>query len=143
MKKLVSLFLTLILLFTLTSCTKENAEEDNTPIVNPVNLSMEIAIGLEDAQEDGFENIGPKDFIAEEGSTVLEATQLYCMANNISISLDKDMGYITEINGLTEKDYTEMTGWVFTVNGEMPSVGADQLEIQEGDQIRWEFLSFS
>ena len=108
-----------------------------------MNLTMELFIGLEDAENDGFESISPVSFIAEEGSTVLEATELFCVSNDISITIDTDKSYVTEIGGLTEKDYAETTGWIFKVNGEIPSVPADQVIIAENDEIRWEFVDFA
>jgi len=36
-------------------------------------------------------------------------------------------------------DYSEYAGWMFTVNHTMPPVGADALEVSNGDVIRWQF----
>ncbi len=133
-----------LLAFTLVSCGSSSGEAPaEEPVVNPVNLTMELFIGLEDAENDGFESISPVSFIAEEGSTVLEATELFCVSNDISITIDTDKSYVTEIGGLTEKDYAETTGWIFKVNGEIPSVPADQIIIAENDEIRWEFVDFA
>ena len=74
---------------------------------------------------------------------MLEATELFCVSNDISITIDTDKSYVTEIGGLTEKDYAETTGWIFKVNGEIPSVPADQVIIAENDEIRWEFVDFA
>lgn len=143
MKKFFALVLTVTLLFSMVACSNGEKEAvDNPPPVNPVALSIEISIGQDDAKED-FQGIVQTDFTAEEGSTILEATQLFCMANDMTISVDDAQGYVTEIGGLTEKDYTETTGWIFTVNGEMPSVGADEITIKENDKILWEFVDFS
>ena len=65
------------------------------------------------------------------------------MSHDITISVDEQKGYVTEIAGLTEGDYSKQTGWVFTVNGEMGTLGADEQIIQEGDKIVWEFIDFS
>lgn len=35
------------------------------------------------------------------------------------------------------------TGWVFKVNGASPPVGADQVQLQDGDQVLWYFATFS
>ena len=81
--------------------------------------------------------------IAEEGSTVLEATELYCVSHDMTITIEKKGSYVTEINGFTQGDYTDTTGWVFTVNGEMPDVGAGEITVEEGDEIVWSFIDFS
>ena len=143
-KKVLNLILVLLLAFTLVSCGNSSGEAPaDEPVVNPVNLTMELFIGLEDTENDGFESIPPSSFIAEEGSSVLEATELFCVSNDISITIDTDKSYVTEIGGLTEKDYAETTGWIFKVNGEIPSVPADQVIIAENDEIRWEFVDFA
>ena len=142
--KVFRLILVLLLAFTLVSCgSSGSGAPADEPVVNPVNLTMEFFIGLEDAENDGFEGILPTSFIAEEGSTVLEATELFCLSNDISITIDTDKSYVTEIDGLTEKDYAETTGWIFKVNGEIPSIPADQVIIAENDEIRWEFVDFT
>lgn len=43
-------------------------------------------------------------------------------------------GFIVSINGVTPKDYD---GWMFTVNGECPPVGAEAAVVSEGDKILW------
>lgn len=58
-------------------------------------------------------------------------------------SVDASKGYVTEIAGLTEGDYNKQTGWVFTVNGEMGILTAEEQIIQDGDKIAWEFIDFS
>ena len=142
MKKLLTVLCIIALLFAVTACSTKPAAEE-TPIVNPVNLSFSLLDGEDDLDLEDFEEIQDDPFIAEEGSSVLEATQLYCISHDISISVDSSKGYITEIAGLTEGDYSEMTGWVFTVNGEMGMLSAEEQLVEEGDKIAWEFIDFS
>ena len=101
MKKLLTVLCIIALLFAVTACSTKPAAEE-TPIVNPVNLSFSLLDGEDDLDLEDFEEIQDDPFIAEEGSSVLEATQLYCMSHDISISVDSSKGYITEIAGLTE-----------------------------------------
>lgn len=142
MKKILSVLCVLILIFTTAACSSQ-PEVDDTPVVNPVNLSFSLLDGDDDLELEDFEKIENDPFIAEEGSTVLEATQLYCMSHDISISVDSSNGYVTEIAGLSEGDYNNQTGWVFTVNGEMGMLAADEQIVEENDKIAWEFIDFS
>lgn len=142
MKKILSVLCVLILIFTTAACSSQ-PEVDDTPVVNPVNLSFSLLDGDDDLELDDFEKIENDPFIAEEGSTVLEATQLYCMSHDISISVDSSKGYVTEIAGLSEGDYNNQTGWVFTVNGEMGMLAANEQIVEENDKIAWEFIDFS
>lgn len=142
MKKILSVLCVLILIFTTAACSSQ-PEVDDTPVVNPVNLSFSLLDGDDDLELEDFEKIENDPFIAEEGSTVLEATQLYCMSHDISISVDSSKGYVTEIAGLSEGDYNNQTGWVFTVNGEMGMLAANEQIVEENDKIAWEFIDFS
>lgn len=142
MKKVLSVIFIVALALTMTACS-DKPETDETPVVNPTNLTFSLLDGDDELELPDFEEINEDPFIAEEGSTVLEATQLYCMSHDISISVDSSAGYVTEIGGLTEGDYSEQTGWVFTVNGEMGMLPADEEIIEEGDKIAWEFIDFS
>ncbi len=94
----------------------------------------------DDLTLEDFDGVHDEAFIAEEGSTVLEATQLFCMSHDMTITVDSDKGYVTEINGLTAGDYSEQTGWVFLVNGEMGNLTAEEQVLKDGDSITWEFL---
>ena len=142
MKKILSVLCVLILIFTTAACSSQ-PEVDDTPVVNPVNLTFSLLDGDDDLELEDFEKIENDPFFAEEGSTVLEATQLYCMSHDISISVDSSKGYVTEIAGLSEGDYNNQTGWVFTVNGEMGMLAANEQIVEENDKIAWEFIDFS
>ncbi len=43
------------------------------------------------------------------------------------------------IGGVVASETGSNAGWMFTVNGEMPSVGADGVQIADGDAIEWKF----
>lgn len=140
MKKLLTSILLASFLLVLSGCGSADTSEA-APVVNPIDLSIEISVDLEDARDDGFENMAETDFIAEEGATVLEATQLYCMANDIPLTLGSDEITVEEINGLEAGQYGEDTGWIFLVNGERPSEDASQISLEDQDKITWEFIA--
>lgn len=136
MKKLLSVLLVLVMVFSFAACSGDNEVE----LENPVNFTIEVAIAMDEAAAD-FEGF-TAEYAAEEGSSILEATQFYCENNDISMTINEEWGYITELNGLTEHDYAENTGWVFYLNGESPTVGARDIELSEGDVIKWEFIEW-
>ena len=41
---------------------------------------------------------------------------------------------------LTAGDYTDQTGWIFLVNGEMGNMTAEEQILKDGDSITWEFV---
>lgn len=50
-------------------------------------------------------------------------------------------GYISEIEGLEEKEYGEYSGWKFSVNGSYPSVGASSVVLKNGDAVVWNYVT--
>ena len=83
------------------------------------------------------------EFIDEEESTVFEATQVFCLNNNLDYQLSADGTYLQSLLGLTEGDFTGTTGWIYEVNGEEVMVPATEYVLEEGDVISWEFIDYS
>ena len=79
------------------------------------------------------------EFDLENSETVydilLEAAKKY----NISVEHEgsSDIVYISGINYLYENDYGDLSGWVYKVNGVLPSVGCGGYELKDGDIIEW------
>lgn len=51
--------------------------------------------------------------------------------------------YVTQVAGLEAKAINENTGWSVYVNGQSPQVGADQVEIHDGDVVTWTYVDFT
>ncbi|MBQ7335529.1 MAG: DUF4430 domain-containing protein [Clostridia bacterium] len=49
------------------------------------------------------------------------------------------LAYISGINGLYEYDFGDLSGWVYLVNGESPSVGCGEYRLSDGDVIEWHY----
>lgn len=76
--------------------------------------------------EDG-EEISSKEVSFEEGDNLLDI-----MKENFEI--EEDGGFITAIDGHSQ-DENANKYWLFTVNGEMSQVGANELELKDGDDV--------
>lgn len=78
-------------------------------------------------------------FVVEENETVFDI--LTQAAKEHSIHLDysgtADSVYISGINYLYEFDFGDLSGWMYRVNGEKPSVGCDRYILSDGDSIEW------
>ena len=75
----------------------------------------------------------------EKGVTVYEAladTGLDLKVNNSSGTV-----YVDGISDVVASETGANAGWLFTVNGETPSVGADGVQIADGDEIVWKFYT--
>ena len=49
------------------------------------------------------------------------------------------MIYVNGIGNIYEFDFGDLSGWVYTVNGESASVGCDQYVLSPGDQVVWHY----
>ena len=144
MKKILSLLMALILCFSFVACGQKDDNTDEENIVNPMTIYISMLDNAEDDLElKDFEEVKKVEFVVEEGSTVLEATQLYCVANDLNIELSSDKTYITSMAGVTQGDYRDTPGWIYELNDETVMVSADKQELKEGDHISWEFLDWT
>lgn len=75
----------------------------------------------------------------EKGTTVYQAL----IDADLPLAVDSSSGsaYVYGIGNAIVTDKTPTAGWLFTVNGEMPSVGADKVEIADGDVIVWTYYA--
>ena len=48
--------------------------------------------------------------------------------------------YVKGIAQIYSGDCGDMSGWMYTVNGEFAEVGCDAYSVQEGDEICWVFI---
>lgn len=69
-----------------------------------------------------------------------EMDVLAYMVDNFSVE-GADEGFITSIEGI-EQDESEGLYWLYYVNEEMPSVGAGEYIVEDGDLIEWKLESF-
>ncbi|MBR0406006.1 MAG: DUF4430 domain-containing protein [Eggerthellaceae bacterium] len=98
--------------------------------VNEITFTMTV-----DATEAG------KGMLYDGGGTVEKGVTVYqaLVDTGLDLNVDSSSGsaYVSGIGDIIAND--GKAGWMFTVNGEMPSVGADKLEIADGDAIEWKY----
>ena len=73
-----------------------------------------------------------------ENETVLDLIKRYARDNKIHIDI-ADNSYINGIGNFYGGDCGDLSGWLFFINGECASVGADQTTVQEGDKIEFKY----
>ena len=91
---------------------------------------------------------GEKDFIPKdgiildrvsikipEGKTAMD--QIYAAARQYKIQMDVRGNFVAGINYIYEKDFGDLSGWMYRVNGEFASVGAPELILNDGDFVEW------
>ena len=83
-------------------------------------------------------------FVIEDGETVFDILSQAAAAyglrvQNTGVTANSSaLAYISGINDLHEFDFGDLSGWVYRVNGERPSVGCGEYKLHDGDVI--EFL---
>lgn len=87
--------------------------------------------------EGGVELFPETRLVYIEGESVDEL--LDRAAGSVGFFVDRQAGYVQGIAGIYEKAYGEMSGWIFTVNGEMPPVSAADYVLSEGDRVEWRY----
>lgn len=79
------------------------------------------------------------EFAIEEGDSVYDILNEAAQKYHIQVENNgtRDMVYIAGINYLYEFDFGDLSGWVYHVNGEAPSVGCSEYVLTDGDEIAW------
>lgn len=119
--------------------------ETKQNVVGEVTLSIrcDVLVGMTDSE------YVPKDGVIletvtleiEKGDTVYdvlaEATRKYKI--HMETSGAGELVYIEGIAYLYELQYGDLSGWLYSVNGESASVGCGSFEVSDGDTILWEY----
>lgn len=131
MKKFIQLLFTLVLAAgLLLGCSNDTTEEtDNTSTENQTQSeeTQEQAVHITISEDNGEEVLSEKDIEIEEGAILMDV-----LKDNYEI--EEDGGFITGIDGVTAEDGEEKY-WMYEVNGEMAEVGANEYELEAGDDV--------
>ncbi|MBR4080751.1 MAG: DUF4430 domain-containing protein [Clostridia bacterium] len=79
----------------------------------------------------------PTEFPIYEGDTAF--TLLTRAARAHGLHMEHSAGYVSGLGYLYEFAHGDLSGWIYFVNGESASVGADQHRLQDGDRIDWRY----
>lgn len=76
-----------------------------------------------------------------KSETVYDALSRAAKENKILIESTRSSGplYVKGIANIYEFDFGDLSGWVYTVNGERPSLGCDEYTLKDGDIIEWHY----
>lgn len=117
-KRLLSIFLLLAIAITFVGC-KNSSSTDSTSGEYSLEATIELI-------EDG-ESFKKETLNFNEGEKLLDV-----MKRNLEVE-EKD-GFITSIEGRAQ-DEDSNKYWLYTVNGEMAEVGANQFELHDRDEV--------
>lgn len=83
----------------------------------------------------------PTEMPIYEDYTVYDVLIDVTKANIIQVESDKSYGteYISGINYIYEKDFGDLSGWMYFVNGEKAAVGCSEYKLKDGDIVEWKY----
>ena len=131
MKKLLALAL---LTVSLGACTQPAASTKQTSQETTTTVKAEQTITV-NVKKDG-EPISGSPFTL----TFKDDDKLLTVMKEQMQIVEKD-GFVSAINGI-EQEPANQKYWLFDVNGEMSPVGANQVDLKQGDVIDWKLEAF-
>lgn len=151
MKKILALMAALIMVLAMTACSSIEPSDDGSD-AKMINVVIEIDYpDVDDDADDTDSDELPagtaekQDIEAkmtvEEGTSAIDMLYSYADANGIDVVLDESSPtiYVISIDGVEQ---TNDAGWVYEVNDEMTMDAADELIVEEGMKITWEYTSW-
>ena len=95
---------------------------------------------LKDTLPADGEIIAEKTYKMEEGDDVMDLLEDACEEEKIQLDI-KDSSYGEYVDGIANlypsSVNTGLSGWMFTVDGETPNTGADEVELTDGMTVVW------
>ncbi len=117
----------------------DSVSKENTTGTVTLTIRCDTVAGRADHIPDDGIILDITEFDIADGDTVY--TVLTEAARTYKIQLENDGDatyvYISGIAYIYETEYGDLSGWMYYVNGECPSVGAGQYILKDGDKIEW------
>ncbi len=121
-----------------------NSESKENPVGSVVmTIRCDTVLGKSDSEYIPSNGIvlPETEFLITEKNTVFdvltEAARKYTVQMEYEGSASTGLVYVTGINYLYEFDFGDLSGWIFLVNGEQPSVGCGEYRLSDGDVVEW------
>lgn len=99
-----------------TESTNENEEESD---------EIEITI----SKNDGDETLDQKTVSIEDGAILMDV-----MEENFDLETEYEGAFVSSIDGIGPEEDEEVA-WMYFVNDKTPNVGADEYELEYGDEV--------
>ena len=82
--------------------------------------------------------VSKRDLTLYEGDTVYDILADALRAEGLLFE-HQSGSYISAISNIGERQFGDLSGWVYYVNGERPSVGCGDCLLSDGDEILWAY----
>lgn len=115
----------------------ENNETDNEKIEKAENSVHIQVIGIN-------ETIMSGNLTIDENANAYTVLQELAAQKGIKVTTSGfgKMVYVRGIGDLFEKQYGNLSGWMYKVNGNSPNVGAGSYTLSDGDNIVWYYVNY-
>ncbi|HLR65085.1 MAG TPA: DUF4430 domain-containing protein [Pseudogracilibacillus sp.] len=138
-KRLIQLLTIFSIVLMIVGCSNNNELTNNNTnntnnVENVENEEGQIEVLISITKEEGEEEISTKEVKVEEGAILMDVLE-----DNFEI--EEENGLITSIDGV-EADDSEQIAWMYFVNGDFASVGANEYELQAGDDVNFDLQSW-
>lgn len=153
MKRLLTLFTAICVIFSLSGCKIELPSSEGAPAgessVGSCTVSIDCKTVLSNTELlDGSKKeiippdgiiLAPADISVYEGDTVFDVLNRAVRSRGIHMEFSTTPGYnsryIEGIANLYAFDCGELSGWVYSVNGKFPNTGISSVKVSDGDVI--------
>lgn len=105
-----------------------------------IEVSMEFDLSLLSGTsfaEESFANDPSQVVTIPAGSTAYDAL----VATGVQV--EGTPAYVSSINGIGEGQAGSASGWMYMVNGQVPTVAGNELALNDGDRIKWYYGTWS
>lgn len=148
-KNFILIFLTTLIGIAIVLFTNiQTPDEYYSSVKNTKNAESTVVLTIRcDTIKDKSSELIPKngiilketEFKAEEGDSVYDILEEAVKINKIHLETSggENSVYVKGIANIYEFDYGDLSGWMYFVNGEQPSVSCDEYKIKNGDKIEW------
>lgn len=113
----------------------------NIDDIQPDSLTVTLSVSCETIRDkiDGDYMLVPEtELVFLDGESAFDVLERVLAHERIPLDYTGNTEfdvYVRGIGGIYEMDHGEMSGWMYTVNGEFPDVGCGAYELSDGDEI--------
>ena len=144
MKKMYFLSLMALIICLFCGCASAPAQDSVCTVIvdcgNAFSAELQNTEKLEILPEDGI-IYKTETACFSTGESVFDILKRELTTNKIHFEFNQTPTYFQAIGNIYEKDFGDMSGWVYTVNGESPTVGCDSYFPESGDAICFEYIT--
>ena len=119
----------------------ESSSQSDSTIEVTMSVDCLTIMGLaDDLPDDGY-LIPTQTVTVSEGDTAYDLLERLARENGILLDIkgSDEMIYVSGIAGIYEFDHGELSGWMYYVNGQAPSVNSSQYILKDGDVVEWRY----